>query len=114
MNEYLHCGVCNARFDTEAEIRAHTATVNEDGDSHDGEPWVCRDDEIAIIARKSSKDKWCFFGSWRFAKDTDFSADEAIGWELRQLFRMGFVDARVRSAKDARYLYEHPGVEDTQ
>jgi len=37
---------------------------------------------------------WSFFGSWRFS-DTDFASDESIGWEVRQLLRMGYVDIRV-------------------
>lgn len=109
---FYRCGVCGARFDTEDEIRAHIAEKDDDGESHDGEPWECCDDEVCIVARRQRVDSeygesaspWSFFGSWRFANDVDFRADESIGWEVRQLLRMGYVEIRVLHRRDAEAL----------
>ena len=112
MMKYYHCGVCGARFDTEAEILAHIAEKDDDSDTHDGESWSCSDDAIAILARRSKDAPWSFYGTWCFTGETDFKADESIGWEIRQLFRMGYVDVRVKRVAVARYLYDNPGAWD--
>ena len=112
MTEFFRCGVCGARFDAEDEVRAHIAEPGAGGDTHDSQPWEVCDDDLCIVARRAQTDNeygeslvpWSFFGSWRFSKDTDFSADENIGWEIRQLFRMGYVDVRVLHRRDAEHL----------
>lgn len=111
------CGVCGARFVSEDEIRAHIATPDTDGETHDGEPWEVCDDEICLVARRAmvdseygeSRHPWSFFASWRFKGDTDFTADEGIGWEVRQLFRMGYVEVRVLHRRDAERLFAASG-----
>jgi hypothetical protein len=110
---FYRCGVCGERFGSEAGIQEHISKPDKDGESHDGEPWSVCDDEIAIVARVSSESPWCYFGSWRFGRDAAFSEDEAVGWQIRQLFRMGFVDVRVKHVADAKHLFEAQA-EDTQ
>jgi len=96
------CGDCSQRFNTESEVRDHIAIQDADGATHDGTSWSVCDDEVCIVARRAISDSeygestvpWSFFGSWRFS-DTDFASDESIGWEVRQLLRMGYVDIRV-------------------
>lgn len=109
----FRCGVCGARFDSEDEVRAHIDLRDAAGESHDGEPWEVCDDEVCLVARKAQMDTeygesrapWSFFGGWPFKGDTRFDTDESIGWEIRQLFRMGYVEVRVLHRRDAEYLY---------
>ncbi len=109
---YYRCGVCGERFDTEPQIREHIATPFTDGDTHDGEPWEVCDDDVCIVARQSSDHRWSFFGAWRFADDTAFDTDEGIGWQVRQLFRMGYTEIRVLHRRDAEHKYTaQPDVE---
>ncbi len=35
----LLCGVCSYACENEGSLRAHTLDLDEDGDTHDGEPW---------------------------------------------------------------------------
>lgn len=106
-----NAGLCPAC--REANVSPEAAARNVDGETHDGEPWEVCDDDLCIVARRAQMDNeygestssWAFFGSWRFAKDTDFRCDESIGWEIRQLFRTGYVEVRVLHRREAEHMY---------
>lgn len=106
MNDYHHCGVCGLVTTSETEMREHIAEKDDDGETHDGEPWEVSSDDIVCIFRSSEDHPWYFHGSWRFGNDVDFSADENIGWAVRQHFRGGACEVRVMFRRDAEHVIE--------
>lgn len=109
MSRY-HCGVCGYVCESEAGIRDHIAERDADGDTHDGEPWGCTEDEIVVAWRLSTRHPWSLHGSWGFENDIDFAADESIGWAVRQHLRSGAHEVRVLYRRDAEHLCDiEPG-----
>ena len=48
----LCCGVCSYAFEDEDSLRRHTAEEDEDGDTHDSEPW------FGVVLRVGNKLTW--------------------------------------------------------